>query len=439
VTGRDLGKFQTWGTSNYVPPHHGQHEFDPDHNGGGDVVWVYSRQMMPLMVQPSGSVGAGNVVVSAYPYFFNGNWIMAGPTGTADILAYKPTTGLGRMVLVALDVTTGNPVLVPGNPTMDPNLTGTADVLAWLPPVGLTGSYLPIAGVRLLSGTATILWENLYDLRPWLTTFPTGSAGGGGGGGHVIEDEGTPLAQRSKLNFEGPVVWAVDAGPGADRTDIIISGSYTPVPPGDVLYADPTGYPAGDARLQWDAANDRLMVGYGTPPPGISTSGFEWIINPANAAGMCLVGVGAPAYGYISGFGARGTWTAPSAQLAGDVLMRINAGGFGGTGTWSGSKARMEMKAQHDWSDTQQGSYLDVMLTASGTSTTRVVATIGEGGDLLISGSAQVQGFQMPAAGLVQGQLLVTDPNGVAACGAPVVFSAVEPSPAFAGMIWVEP
>jgi hypothetical protein len=79
------------------------------------------------------------------------------------------------------------------------------------------------------------------------------------------------------------------------------------------------------------------------------------------------------------------------------------------------------------------------LLTASGTSTARVVATIGESGDLLISGSANVQGFEMPEAGLVAGELMVTDATGRGDWGAPVVFSAVEPSPAFAGMIWVEP
>lgn len=43
------------------------------------------------------------------------------------------------------------------------------------------------------------------------------------GGGHEIQDEGTPLAQRAKLNFIGPGVTATD-NPGQGATDVIIPG-----------------------------------------------------------------------------------------------------------------------------------------------------------------------------------------------------------------------
>lgn len=45
--------------------------------------------------------------------------------------------------------------------------------------------------------------------------------GGGGGGGHVIEDEGTPLAQRADLNFVGAGVTAADTG---GKTVVTIPG-----------------------------------------------------------------------------------------------------------------------------------------------------------------------------------------------------------------------
>jgi hypothetical protein len=40
---------------------------------------------------------------------------------------------------------------------------------------------------------------------------------GSGGGGHVIQDTGTPLTQRSKLNFVGTIVEVTD-DPGNDAT-----------------------------------------------------------------------------------------------------------------------------------------------------------------------------------------------------------------------------
>jgi hypothetical protein len=58
----------------------------------------------------------------------------------------------------------------------------------------------------------SVLWPN----APYgdVTNDVTGSDnlldGGGSGGGHVIEDEGTPLAQRSALNFVGSAVTATD-------------------------------------------------------------------------------------------------------------------------------------------------------------------------------------------------------------------------------------
>lgn len=48
--------------------------------------------------------------------------------------------------------------------------------------------------------------------------------GGGTGGGHVIEDEGTPLTQRTNLNFTGDGVTAADAG---GKTVVTISGGIT--------------------------------------------------------------------------------------------------------------------------------------------------------------------------------------------------------------------
>lgn len=41
--------------------------------------------------------------------------------------------------------------------------------------------------------------------------------------GHVIEDEGTPLAQRKNLNFIGTSVTVTD-NVGTDSSDVTISG-----------------------------------------------------------------------------------------------------------------------------------------------------------------------------------------------------------------------
>jgi len=49
VDSRDTARYENWGsTSSYLPRHGNQHSFNPDGGGGGDIVWVYGRQFMPL-------------------------------------------------------------------------------------------------------------------------------------------------------------------------------------------------------------------------------------------------------------------------------------------------------------------------------------------------------------------------------------------------------
>ena len=74
ITGRDMGRYQNWGTTPYLPIHGNQHSFNKDGAGGGDPVWVYEQQFMPLLVMPSGTSGGPNVIVNSHLYNWNGDW-----------------------------------------------------------------------------------------------------------------------------------------------------------------------------------------------------------------------------------------------------------------------------------------------------------------------------------------------------------------------------
>lgn len=163
VIGRDTAQYQNWGAgSAYLPRHANQHSFSDDAGAAGDVVWVYGRQFMPMLAYPSGSSGAGNVIISPYTYFAQSqNWIYSGGTGTASIVAYKPTGSNARVVLVYMDVD-GNPQLSPGSYFAE-TITGTSQVIQYLP--DLPNNSKPIAAVRLVSGTSIINWSNIYDVR----------------------------------------------------------------------------------------------------------------------------------------------------------------------------------------------------------------------------------------------------------------------------------
>jgi len=207
ITGRDTGRYNNWGSSAYLPRHGAMHSWNPD-APGIDPVWVYSRQFMPMLGVPSGSSASMNVLVYPGTLYYDNRWIYAGMTGTPDLTSYRPTGANARMILIYMDQD-GNPQLQPGS-YFSASLTGSQQVYPYLPAMPGQG-VVPIAGVRLLSGSTSVTWDNLYDLRQFLHwgVF-TGTAGSGGDGGHTIQYNATPLTTRAYLNFVGPNFYVFD-------------------------------------------------------------------------------------------------------------------------------------------------------------------------------------------------------------------------------------
>ena len=165
VKGRDLGVYEAWGTSPYLPKHGNQHSFAPNLSGAGDIVWVYSRQFLPLLVRPSGTFGSPICYVEPYVFFDDnsGSWRYAGGENTPTLTTPKPTNNQARMLLVYLD-NLGNIAISTGSSLFAENITGTSAILPFVP--SPASDTIPLSGVRLLSGTSAIGWDNLYDLRP---------------------------------------------------------------------------------------------------------------------------------------------------------------------------------------------------------------------------------------------------------------------------------
>jgi len=236
VVGRDTDVYgSNWGTSSvYLARHGAQHSFGKSDPGtGGDVTWIYSDQILPFLVTPSGSYGAGSVLVWSFIYHDDdGNYHYAGNTGTASLLGNKPTgSSNARMSLVYLDTSTGNPSIQAGTTEFAATITGTAAVLPYIPSVP-DNDDIALAGVRLVSGTSSIGWSNLYDIREFIHKHPS-ATGTSGGGGHTIQEDGVGQTQRTNLNFvgDGFEVWD-DAGNDAT----IVSGTAiagTQGPPGE--------------------------------------------------------------------------------------------------------------------------------------------------------------------------------------------------------------
>jgi hypothetical protein len=252
----------------YLPRHGNTHSFNTESGGGGDIVWVHNRQFMPALVIPSGSVGAPNVLMSGYSLKnLDGTWKYVGDTGTQNLTPYKPVTGTQAvMVLVYLDTVSGNPYLMVGSGSYFPaNLTGTAQILPYVPTVTNT-NHIPLSAIRLVTGTSTIGWGNIYDVRQFYYNL-TGSSGGGTS--ISIQDEGVGIGSADTLNFVGSPVSVTLAGSTAR---IFITGSSGGVAnltgtsiglPNKIALTDSSGFLTTDPSLAWGLSSGKGFLEWG--------------------------------------------------------------------------------------------------------------------------------------------------------------------------------
>jgi len=180
VIRKDDLRYATWNSS-FLPKHGHSHSFDPDNGGGGDVAFIFSKQFVPLSLVPSGTFGAPNAIVASYPQL-NSGWHFIPDSPTPNIVNHRPTNHLAKMVLVCMDWDSRTTQLIVGTGMFSANLTGTSDVLPYLP-VTTGTNQMPIAGVRLVSGTTAVTWQNIYDVRQFFNSSVGGGGGGGGGTG----------------------------------------------------------------------------------------------------------------------------------------------------------------------------------------------------------------------------------------------------------------
>lgn len=211
VTAVNSDRYQNnWTTfAPFLPRHGNTHSFDLENGGGGDIVWVQSRQFTPILVIPSGTLGGSNVVVSGYALKdTDGSWKYVGNTGTQNLDPYRPVTGTQAvMALVYLDTVSGNPQFLVNSGSYFPeSITGTAQVLPYVPSI-TDLNHIPLAAVRLVTGSSAIGWNNIYDLRQFYYNIT-----GGGAGSITVQDEGVSQGSASTFNFVGTNVQASVSG-----------------------------------------------------------------------------------------------------------------------------------------------------------------------------------------------------------------------------------
>lgn len=197
VTGRDIKRYGNWGTSPRVAPHGIQHTYDTNGYGGGDIVWVRSEQFLPLDTFP---VATGTALtIYPYTYSWNGTWKQAIATGTSSFIPHNPSgTSTSRMVLLYIDGATGNPVLVDGIP-FSSSITGIVGILPYIPMVSLSVG-IPLVAVRRETGSTTIAWTEMYDLRQFFLAGATGTSSSSTSSGTYLHESLTDLLGGSANN-----------------------------------------------------------------------------------------------------------------------------------------------------------------------------------------------------------------------------------------------
>ena len=89
---------------------------------------------------------------------------------------------------------------------------------------------------------------------------------------------------------------------------------------------------------------------------------------------------------------ANGTKASPSALTEGDSMGEINGFGYGATGWTTTNRAKVDLLADEDWTDSAQGTRVCVWTTPNGTTTPVEVARFDNAGVLLLGASEKATG-----------------------------------------------
>ena len=246
VVGLDAARYIDWGSSAFVARHGQQHSFNTEIGGSGDVTWVYGNQLMPSLVHPSGSLGAQNVVVEPFTFHYNESWQAIGYTGTANLTpTNNPTGGISAVLgLVYIEADVGNPSVTWGSEFSEV-VTGAVAIVPFIP--DLPSDTIPLAAIRLVTGSNVISWGNIYDLRPhYMTAGLVGTGWAGVDTSVQVQDEGSGIGSAQTLNFVGP---NVDASMSGTVARIFISGGVGGGGGQIGIYGQDEGVPLGTGSV----------------------------------------------------------------------------------------------------------------------------------------------------------------------------------------------
>ena len=195
------------------------------------------------------------------------------------------------------------------------------------------------------------------------------------------------------------------------------TGTATAFTTGSVVFAGASGvYSQNNAKLFWDNTNIRLGINTSTPqtqltvlsntqtttPTAALPAGTDIYVVGANAANTRITqdAYGTGAYGVYTARSARGTAASPTASQSGDILSQFTGRGYGATGFGTASTGRFDITAAENFTDTAQGTYASVFVTAIGANSPTEAFRFGTAGQLGIGGATYgTSGYSLVSGG----------------------------------------
>jgi hypothetical protein len=337
---------------------------------GVSVLWVLTR------TSDFNTVGSGPTRIqtgaSVFVQFGTNNgstsWVMTSVppiTVGSTNLNWTQTSSSGNILVDAPLIKTGNTLSL-----------GTVNV-----PFGGTGITSYTIGDLLYADSSTSL-AKLADVAT----------------GNVLRSGGVGVAPAwGKVDLTTDVSGTLPVANGG-------SGTSTAFTQGSVLFAGASGvYSQNNSKFFWNNTDFRLGLNTASPttvltilsptqtalPPGVLPSGTDIHIVGANNAETRITqdSFGTGNYPVYTGRAARGTAASPTALQSGDILTQYTGRGYGATGYNSASTGVFEFIAAENFSDTAQGTYASVRLTATGGASPAEVFRIGPIGQVGVGGS----------------------------------------------------
>jgi len=303
IAGKDQGKYSNMGNSGNatttvgvtpMPNHGGQHSFNLVLGMGADPTWVYGQQFMPNVAYPSGS----SMMLTINPTFYewNGQWKYSQSTGTPSFSPYVPTiTGSARMALLFVDGQTGA-LQIAGGVGFSGSINNAYELAQYIPDVDRNKS-IPIAAVKLTTGTTALDYSMIYDMRDYFTVSKYFNGIG-------IQDGGVSQGTGTILNFGNNLsvsmaggVATIDGQAGGGGSNILVQDEGVLLGTGTVFNFTGAGV---TATLSGTVANINIPGGGGStgtatyfrvaqPTPLLSTTGTYWKLNEPYATGSLAV------------------------------------------------------------------------------------------------------------------------------------------------------